>query len=727
MLSDIFQQGSWPVSTILLAVSADFQEIEPSERYKRMKKLRILHLEDNPKYVELAASTLAGEGIEAECTHVQTLDEFLVALKQGGVDLILADSSQPFLDSREALKLTRREHPDLPFILLSGTAGEHVVADALKSGATDHVLKRNLSLLPFAVKRAVQRAQEQAEGKEAVRELQHMLEFEQLIASISTRFINLASREIDSSIQNALAQIGEFTGIDRAYIFQFSEDSTRMENTYEWCADGIKSHKEERKAMPVEKFRWALERLKRSEILHIARVAELPPEAGELIPELERSHVKSLIALPMVYQNSLIGFLGLSSVRQEKAWPENIISLLGIAGEIFLNALKRKEIVSLEEQLRQAQKMEAIGQLAAGIAHDFNNLIMAISVNCQLLLIQVAEDNPLRSHIEEIRKSSDLAATLTRQLLAFGKKQVLDLRRLNLNDVVSGMQSMLQRLLGEDIELSMHLHEKLDLILADYGQMEQILINLAVNSRDAMAQGGQLVIRTAHVELDKEYAAHHVDVTSGHFVMLSVTDTGCGMDESTRSHIFEPFFTTKGKGTGLGLSTVYGIVKQTGGHIFVYSEVGMGTTFKIYFPRIQDAAAEEQPSETTIIPMDLTGSQTILIVDDHESVRKAIASILEFHGYRVLQACHGRQALEKSIDFRERIHLLITDVVMPQMSGWLLAKHLTESNQELKVLFISGFSEEIIHRDQILAADSAFLQKPVAMITLLRKVRELLE
>jgi two-component system cell cycle sensor histidine kinase/response regulator CckA len=381
---------------------------------------------------------------------------------------------------------------------------------------------------------------------------------------------------------------------------------------------------------------------------------------------------------------------------------------------------------NLEERLRQAQKMEAVGQLAGGVAHDFNNLLGVILGYTGLSLDRLSPDDPHYKSISEIQKAGERAALLTRQLLAFSRKQVLQTKVLDLNTVVAGAEKLLERLIGEDIELLVVLNPALGRIEADAGQLEQIIMNLAVNARDAMPPGGKLTIETSNVKIDEEYALRHPTMLPGPHVMLSVTDTGCGMDAKTKARIFEPFFTTKefGKGTGLGLSTVYGIVRQSGGSVWVYSEVGIGTTFKLYFPCVSPVLENASPSDK---PEKVEGgSQTILIVEDEAALLEVTHRSLEAVGYAILAAQTPAEAVRISERHPGPIHLMVTDVIMPGMSGAQLASHLSALRPEMKVLYVSGYTDDTIVRHGVLEAGLAFLQKPFSPKTLARKVGELL-
>jgi PAS domain S-box-containing protein len=380
-----------------------------------------------------------------------------------------------------------------------------------------------------------------------------------------------------------------------------------------------------------------------------------------------------------------------------------------------------------EEQLRQAQKLESIGRLAGGVAHDFNNMLTAINGYSDLTLRSLRPDDPLRGNLEEIKKAGERSAQLTRQLLAFSRQQILQERVLEINQVIVETSTMLKRVIGEDFELNTVLDEEAGKIKADPGQLSQVLMNLVVNSSDAMPKGGKITIETQNVDLDEVYATQHISVMPGHYVMLAVSDTGIGIDDETMQHIFEPFFTTKGigKGTGLGLSTVYGIIKQSGGNVWVYSELGKGTTFKIYFPRVKEelSAAEKTPSSMGL----QRGTETILLVEDEELVRGLSRDTLESCGYTIIEAENGVDALTLCEKRTFHIDLLLTDVVMPHMGGRELAEKLSAKFPLMRVLFTSGYTDDAVVRHGIIAKGTNFLQKPFALEALARKVRETLD
>jgi PAS domain S-box-containing protein len=385
------------------------------------------------------------------------------------------------------------------------------------------------------------------------------------------------------------------------------------------------------------------------------------------------------------------------------------------------------EHARLEDQYRQAQKMDAVGRLAGGVAHDFNNLLTVISSYSDMLIQDLGTGDPRRADLEEIRKAAQGAASLTRQLLAFSRQQVIEPRNLALNDAVQAASKMLNRVIGEDIELAFLPGADPITVRMDPGQLEQIVMNLAINSRDAMPQGGKLTIETSAVTLDAEHAAAHWPSVPGRFALLAVSDTGIGMDEQTRARIFEPFFTTKeiGKGTGLGLATVYGIVKQSGGFIWVYSEPGQGAVFKIYLPLLDQPVATADQAFAPVVHA--RGTETILLAEDSGAVRTAAKHILERQGYTVIGAPSGKAAINILGKWQLPIHLLLTDVIMPEMSGRELAEEFLALRPDGKVLFMSGYTDDAVVLHGLLESGLAFLQKPFTPDALASKVREVLD
>ncbi|MEP6706774.1 MAG: response regulator [Pyrinomonadaceae bacterium] len=435
----------------------------------------------------------------------------------------------------------------------------------------------------------------------------------------------------------------------------------------------------------------------------------------------------SACAFPIRLRSEILAVVEFFSRSIREPDPDLLAMMLTIGSQIgqFIERKRVEEaLIESEEQLRQSQKLEAMGQLAGGVAHDFNNLLTVIGGYSSILLNKLPQDSPHRSSVEEIKKAGDRAAALTRQLLAFSRKQILQPKVLDLNVAVADMEKMLRRLIGEDIDLLTISTPVLGKVKADPGQIEQVLLNLIVNSRDAMPKGGKLTIETRNVVHSEEYALRHAAL-AGPYVMLAVSDTGCGMDAAIQPRVFDPFFTTKasGQGTGLGLATVYGIVKQSGGNIWFYSEVGHGSTFKIYLPRV-DESSEEEAVVSSSLPK---GTELILLVEDEDQVRAILKQILEGQGYQVLEASNGEEALSLSLDLERDIRLIITDVVMPQISGRELAERVLAIRPNLPVLFMSGYTDDAIVRHGLLDETLNFIQKPFDSPTMARKVREVLD
>jgi PAS domain S-box-containing protein len=635
------------------------------------KTLRILHVEDSELDALLLTHHLQLAGYELFSERVDTPGEMTDALQTKEWDVVLCDYSMPDFSALSALALLKSMNLDLPFIIVSGTVGEDVAVKAMLSGANDYLLKDNLTrLIP-----TIEREMEEVKNRRARRQVEEALRVSE------ERYRDLVENAHDIIYSHDLE--GNYTSMNKAgkVITGYSLEEVLQLNILKTVAPEYRS-----------KAREMLER----------------KLAGERITAYELEIMAKDGARIIVEVNTKLEYHG--------GVP---VGVQGIARDVTA----RKQ---LEDQLRQSQKMDAVGQLAGGIAHDFNNLLTAISGYSELTLRKLDADNPLRRNLEEIKKAGDRAASLTRQLLAFSRKQVLQPRVLNLNSIVSDVESMLGRLIGENIELRTSLSPDLGRVKADPGQIEQVLLNLVVNARDAMAAGGSLVIETANVYLDEEFARQHIAIEPGYFVLLAVSDNGMGIAEEIRSRIFEPFFTTKevGKGTGLGLSTVYGIVKQSGGTIWVYSEVGIGTTFKVYLPCVDRSAQDYKRPEHWA--GELRGTGTVLLAEDEVLVRNLTSEVLRLFGYSVLEAASGREALEICEQLDEPIELLITDVVMPEMSGRELADRLKQLRPEVKVLFMSGYTDDAIVHQGVLEAGANFIQKPFAPEALANKIREVL-
>ncbi len=457
------------------------------------------------------------------------------------------------------------------------------------------------------------------------------------------------------------------------------------------------------------------------------RIAGVPPFT---IDAAQRHVAEALKGTPQMFEwlaKKRNGQLFWIEVNLRLAQVGGVNRLLAIVRDISERKQAEQDRELLEQQLRQAQKIESIGRLAGGIAHDFNNLLTPILGYSEIAMMGIPEGDRRRGDLEQIRNAALRAKALTEQLLAFSRKQVLDMQTVNLNAALADFEKMLQRLIGEDIEVATYLDPGLGSVRTDLSQFQQIVINLAVNARDAMPNGGKLVIETSNVTLDEDYAKLHAGMKPGRYVMLAISDTGHGMDAEVLSHVFEPFFTTKekGKGTGLGLATVYGIVQQHGGSIWVYSERGKGTTFKIYLPRVDAVPEAQAPGKTE--RKGSRGRETILVVEDDKMVRDLAADVLGTHGYKVICASSGEEALQMAARRKSVIHLLLTDVIMPNMNGKQLYEKLSAARPGLKVLYMSGYTGNVIVHHGVLDSGVRFVQKPFAVHELTSKVRDALE
>ncbi len=749
--------------------------------------VRILLLEDVPTDAELVE--LALKKVRLDCTIRQVVSrrDFERGLRDFQPDVIIADHGLPRFSGTAALDLAREIAPGTPFILLTGSLDEEQAVQYIRAGAADYILKDRLARLGPAVVGALERQR----TAQSMRWLSHAVEQSPAAVLITDpagviQYVNQRFTEISGYARSEV--LGKNASIlksgqtppevyDALWATIMSGDTWKGEiqnrrKTGElyWdhsvispLRDGagaithflsVQEDVTERKRMEQqlrereEYFRSLIEQamdiiavLDASGAIKYASPSVSPvlgyaPE--ELVGRkmLDLVHADDAEATLQVFAEGVATGTGgrLLEVRfRHKDGTYRILEAIGryLLGDplvrgVVINARDVTERRSLERQFLQAQKMEAVGRLAGGVAHDFNNVLTAILGYAGLLLDGLPTLSPLRPDLEEIKNAADRAAGLTHQLLAFSRKQVLEMRVLDVNELVADMDKLLRRLLGEDIDVLTKLDPAVGSVRADAGQLEQVIVNLAVNSRDAMPEGGKLAIETRNAELDDSYAQEHVPVRPGHYVMLAVSDTGTGMTAETMSHVFEPFFTTKeaGKGTGLGLATVYGIVKQSGGYVWCYSEPGQGTTFKIYLPRV-DLPAERLPGRAAERPTQ--GSETVLLVEDEGALRALARRVLERHGYTVLEAPTADAALALARDHAGPIHLLLADVVLPGASGRTLANELLLRRAELKLLFMSGYTEDAIVLRGVLAPQTAFIHKPFTADGLAAKVREVLD
>jgi len=658
-------------------------------------KVRVLIVEDSPTDAELNVRELRKGQFEPEWTRVDTEADFLAAL-DAQPEVILCDYSMPNFDGLRALELLRERSVKTPFILISGTLGEERAVEAIKGGADDYLLKDRLGRLGEAVRRAFEMRdirEARAQAEEALRESERA--YRQLVHGLPVAvYTTDAEGGIELFNEAAVALWG------------------RRPRPHEdrWCCSE-KLFTPDGTPIPVEQWPLALAIRENRQVL-----------GEEVILEQPDGNRYWVVQHPCPMHDADGRVNGAVNVLMDITKRKEAEEQLRIASRALESDLT--ETRNLEAQLLQAQKMESVGRLAGGIAHDFNNLLGVILGYGGLLLAKI-ESGPDRTKLEQIVKAGERAAGLTRQLLAFSRKQVLQPRVLDLNDLVADMEKMLRRLIGEDIELATLL-EGVGNVKADPGQIEQVLMNLVVNARDAMPQGGLLTVRTSNVVLDDDDASEHADVRPGPFVTLSVIDTGVGMTPETQRKIFEPFFTTKGtsEGTGLGLATSDGIVRQSGGHMVVTSELGRGSTFMVYLPRVGEEVLSAVAAPTLRPPL---GTETILLAEDEPGLREITREILEEHGYVVIEAGSGDGALKCAAEFPGDIGLLLTDVVMPRMGGRELAERLTVLRPRLRVMFMSGYTDDAVVRHGVLSTSAAFIQKPFGSETLLAKIREVLE
>jgi two-component system, cell cycle sensor histidine kinase and response regulator CckA len=649
------------------------------------EEIHVLLIEDDEGDARLVKEMLEhNEGGAFTVNHVSTLEDGMRSLAPGtGNQVILLDLGLP---DETGLQTLRRMMPlaqDASVVVITGLEDEELGIAAIREGAHDYLIKGHI------------------DGRQLRRILRYALERHKLQSELR------AEVERRARVQQSL---------------ELSEQRYRLLS--ETVPMGILISDERGKIVHVNAQALRMFGYERGEL--IGEIVEaLVPERLRHSHRLQRSgFMKEPDTRPVGLDMDLFG--------RRKDGTEFPV-------EISLGPLVTKEGVLIsttivdiaerkkrEEKVRLSQRTEAIGKLAGGVAHDFNNLLGVILGCSDVVLDALPPTHPATNKVEMMRQAASSAADLTRQLLAFSRQQMIQPRVLDLEEVVEKIRAILHRVIGENIEFKLAVQSPLGHVMADPGQIEQILMNLAVNARDAMPQGGRLTIEGRNVELDDSYKDQHDQVVPGRYVMLAVGDTGSGMDLDTQMRIFDPFFTTKelGKGTGLGLATVYGIVKQSGGYIWVYSEVAKGTVFKIYLPRVEESAQISKPeeSETT----DFRGSETILLVEDTTSLREMAREYLESVGYSVLVASSGTKALQHARDFRGPIHLLLTDIVMPGMNGPDLARQLVSLRPGIKVIFTSGYTDDAIARQGVLDPAVAFIQKPYRPKALARKIREVL-
>jgi len=645
--------------------------------------LNILLVEDSATDAKLVGQELRRLDRPITLERVETAAALRAALTRQDWDAVLSDWSLPNFNAPAALAIAKELRPDVPFVIVSGTIGEEAAVDAMHAGARDYVLKDKLGrLLPVLKRELLGRS-----GRLARRQAEAALK------ESEGRFRRLAESGIVGII--IAERTGRLLEANQAFldIVGYTQDDLRR-GLVTW--EGLTAAE------------WRQRDIEATRLLDSQRVAH--PWEKEYLRKDGRA-VPVLVAAAALDAERYISLsIDLSERKQAEA----------------ARARAEAALRHSEEQLRQAQKMEAVGRLAGGVAHDFNNLLSVILSYSEIVRDSLQSGDPARDDLSEIHEAATRASALTRQLLLFSRQQVVEPRVIELPAVASSLSKMLHRVVGEDVDVVIVSPEDDARVNADPNLMEQVLLNLVVNARDAMPRGGKLTIAISNVRLDEDYAARHLGVAAGRYVRLAVTDTGVGMPAEIQTRIFEPFFTTKekGKGTGLGLSTVFGIVQQSGGHVAVDSEVGRGTTFDVYLPRVEgELSGAIQVSQ----PAELRGSETVLLVEDERQVRTIAENILRRQGYNVIVAQNAGDALLICEREPGAIELMLTDVVMPHLSGPELAKRLAGLRPDMKVLFMSGYTDDSALRHGAVEGGVGFLQKPITPALLARKVREVLD
>jgi two-component system cell cycle sensor histidine kinase/response regulator CckA len=633
--------------------------------------LKILLVEDNPADAHLVEELLQ-ETHTSEITlvHARRLQEAVEILGREGFSAILLDLSLPDSAGLETFAAARAAAPNAPILVLTGLLDVEMAVKAVREGAQDFLVKGQLDgqILYQSIRYAIERQRVESELRASE------VQFRQLAENIKEAFLVI---ELPNDKPVYVSPVWEeiwgrpISELQQDPLLFLSaihpDDQQQVQATRDIVTHGKPANSVFRVIQPDKSIRWVRARM-------------FPVFDGR-----------------------------------------RVYRLVGLVEDIT-------QVHLTEQQYRQAQRMEAVGRLAGGVAHDFNNLLTAILGYTELAMFDLDAESPTVGYLREISKAGESAVSLTRQLLAFSRRQILQPQVIDLNQVVQRMDSLLQRLIGEDIALRMSLSTPLEQVHADSGQLEQVIMNLAVNARDAMPEGGQLTIETANIHIGHDYVTQHPGARPGPHVMLAVSDTGVGMDAITQRRLFEPFFTTKdpGRGTGLGLATVYGIVKQSNGSVWVYSEVGHGSTFKIYLPAV--ATSIDADVRMTVQPAtNLSGTETILVVEDQPEVRAVTVETLRRNGYTVIEAADGTETLASSRAYEGHIDLLFTDVVMRGLSGRRIAQEISVERPGIRVIYTSGYTDDAIVQHGVLEPGLAFLQKPFTARALLRKVREILD
>lgn len=751
-----------------------------------LEGVRVLLVEDNPADARYLREEIADVGAgSVKLTHVQRLEEALQKLGSEDFDVILLDLTLPDAEGLDTLVRVHAKAPSIPIVVLTGIDDEGLAVRAVREGAQDYLVKGKTdgSLLVRAMRyaterkhaiEALQRREEHFRSLiENALDLISIISEDGIIRYVSPSHERVLGYRPDELVGRSFVQLVHtddadlFAGAFRAngsptsiearvrhkngawrVLESFGRDLAHVSGVQGIVINSRDVTERKRAEEALREANNTLRAVIRTSPLAIYSVdldgfvKNWNPAAhrmfgwqewevlGGPLPHMLESEAERFVEHLDLVRSGVMdtAFETRCRTRAGRSVDVTIWNALlrdgsgGVKGVVHMVAdvTERKR---LEEQLHHSLKMEAVGRLAGGVAHDFNNLLMIIEGYSQMLLSGMDADNPVRTDLEEVLKAAERAGDLTKQLLSFSRRQIVQPKLIDMNSLMRNLERMLKRIIGEDIELVTNFEPKLKSVIADPGQIEQVVLNMTVNARDAMPSGGRLIIETLNVHLDEEYVRSHLTPSAGEYVMLGVTDTGVGIDAETRSHLFEPFFTTKerGKGTGLGLSTSYGIIKQNGGDVWVYSEPGKGTTFKIYLPAASQQAVPREPRAENA---NLSGYETVLLVEDEAGVRVVLETMLRRHGYDVLSCGSPHDALEICEQYIGRIHLLITDMIMPGMNGRELTVKVRSLRPDIQVLYVSGYADA--NQDEALDASMDYLQKPFTPEALAMKIRDVM-
>jgi two-component system cell cycle sensor histidine kinase/response regulator CckA len=672
---------------------------------KTLRPLKVLLVEDSPDEAELVVLELRRAGFAVSWERVDTEPALRSAIAGQPWDMVISDFAMPLFDGLSAFRIVKAHNDELPFIFVSGILGEERAVEAMRNGARDYILKGNLRRLTAAVARELDETEQRRQRREA----ENALKVEE------RRY-----RSIFDSAAVALAEL-DFSSI-RQWLGGLGADG--IGSVHDYLAG-----RPDEALMVADKLRVLDANQAMVSLLEAGSRQELLGSLGKLLGPISEAPWSALLQAVLERRPFIQTELDVRT-SSGRTVPVMLSMRIPTAEADFQNIIVSMLDVSeqrhMAERAREAQRLETVGRLAGGVAHDFNNLLAVIGSFASIVRDDLAGHESAQKDLDVILDATRRAAALTSQLLAFSRRQIQELQLVDINRVVEELDKILRRLIGEDVELGMVPARDLGMVKADPSQIEQVLMNLAVNARDAMPRGGKLTIETRNLHLSHTRLAGSEAIPAGDYVAVSVSDTGTGMDDATRRRIFEPFFTTKepGKGTGMGLSTVYGIVKQSGGHIEVTSQPGQGARFEVYLPRVS-AETTRAPRLRALIRPD-GGTETVLLVEDDDLVRKAARRILETEGYKVMEAANGAEALALAQPFAGAIDLLLTDVVMPRMNGRDLATAMRAARPSIKVIYVSGYAAGVLDSEDA-GERRAHLRKPFSPAALLGKVREQLD